>query len=138
MLFSKPWNWFVREMVATWLIRNLQINRIYVLLSGRRIFAALSFFVFDAEEDLWRDCCSNLFLKRKIYEEIVAVIYSWKDRRFHWVKGVRIRSFSGPNAGRYGPEKLQIRILFKQWSTNCLRVDCDVYLLSFLRKLKCE
>ena len=36
----------------------------------------------------------------------------------HFVKSVRIRSFSGPhflvfspNAGKYGPEKLQIRAL---------------------------
>ena len=30
----------------------------------------------------------------------------------HYVKIVPIRSFSGPNAGKYGPEKLLIRIVF--------------------------
>ena len=30
------------------------------------------------------------------------------------VKSIRIWSFSGPNAGKYGPEKLQIRTLFTQ------------------------
>ena len=33
----------------------------------------------------------------------------------HFVKSVRIRSFSGPNAGKYGPENLRIRTLFTQW-----------------------
>ena len=32
----------------------------------------------------------------------------------HCVKSVRIRSFSGPNAGKYGPEKLRIRTLCTQ------------------------
>ena len=31
---------------------------------------------------------------------------------YHCVKSVCIRSFSSPNAGKYGPEKLQIRTLF--------------------------
>ena len=31
------------------------------------------------------------------------------------VKSVRIRSFSGPNARKYGPEKLRIQRLFTQW-----------------------
>ena len=31
------------------------------------------------------------------------------------MKNVRIRSFSGPNAEKYGPEKLQIRTLFMQY-----------------------
>ena len=31
------------------------------------------------------------------------------------VKSVRIWSFSGPNAGKYGPEKLRLRILFTEW-----------------------
>ena len=35
----------------------------------------------------------------------------------HYVKSVCIRSFSGPNAGKYGPEKLRIRTLFKQGNT---------------------
>ena len=29
--------------------------------------------------------------------------------KYHRVKNVPIRNFSGPNAGKYGPEKLQIR-----------------------------
>ena len=30
----------------------------------------------------------------------------------HYVRSVHIRSFSGTNAGKYGPEKLRIRTLF--------------------------
>ena len=33
----------------------------------------------------------------------------------HCVKSVCIRNFSGPNVGKYGPEKLRIRTLFSQW-----------------------
>ena len=33
----------------------------------------------------------------------------------HWVKNICIRSFSSPNVGKYGPEKLQIRTVFTQW-----------------------
>ena len=33
----------------------------------------------------------------------------------HCVESVRILSFSVPNAGKYGPGKLQIRTLFMQW-----------------------
>ena len=32
----------------------------------------------------------------------------------HCVKSVHIRSFSGPNAGKYGPDKLRIRTPFPQ------------------------
>ena len=41
----------------------------------------------------------------------------------HCVKSVRIRSFSGPNAGKYRLEKLRIRTLFTQWHIK--RFDCD-------------
>ena len=34
--------------------------------------------------------------------------------KFHCVKSVRIRSFFGPNAGKYGSKKLQIRTLLRQ------------------------
>ena len=34
----------------------------------------------------------------------------------HCVKSVRIRSFSGPNAGKYGPENPRIRKPFTQCS----------------------
>ena len=34
------------------------------------------------------------------------------SRLIHSVKNIRIRSFFGPNAGKYGPEKLRIRTLF--------------------------
>ena len=33
---------------------------------------------------------------------------------FHCVISVRIRSVSGPNAGKYGPEKLQTQTIFPQ------------------------
>ena len=33
---------------------------------------------------------------------------------YHYVKSVGIRSFSGPNSGKYGPEKIRIRTLFTQ------------------------
>ena len=39
-----------------------------------------------------------------------------------YIKSVRIKSFSGPNAGKYQPEKLRIRTLFTQ---------CNMY--SFLQ-----
>ena len=37
-------------------------------------------------------------------------------REKHFMKCVRIWSFSGPNAGKHGPEKLRIRTLFTQWN----------------------
>ena len=33
----------------------------------------------------------------------------------HCVKSIRIRSFSGPNTGKYGPEKLRIWTISAQW-----------------------
>ena len=41
-----------REAVVFLGIQHLQQNRIYVLQCWRRIFVALSYFVFDTEEDI--------------------------------------------------------------------------------------
>ena len=55
----------------------------------------------------------------------------WIWRLFHCVKSVRIRSFSGPNAGKYGPENLRIRTLFTQW----LSLE-HLHLAGFLKSLQ--
>ena len=65
-------------------------------------------------------------------KRLLQFVYSWKNRRFHFVKSVRIRSFPGPNAGRYVPEKFRIRTLFTQCSTNCLRADWEFISWIFL------
>ena len=37
------------------------------------------------------------------------------------MKNVRIRSFSGPDAAKYGPEKIRIRTQFTQWNAKALQ-----------------
>ena len=44
-------------------------------------------------------------------------------KRQHCMKSVRIRSYSGPDAGKYGPEQLRIRTLF----THCIFGVCDIF-----------
>ena len=77
---------------------------------------------------------SDLFThlsKTKIYKIYIC------NKIYHYVKSVRIRSFSGPcfpafglnteryevlslNAGKYGREKLRMRTLFTQYILQCL------------------
>ena len=40
---------------------------------------------------------------------------NYLSRNSHCLKSVHIRSFSNPNVGKYGPEKLRIRTLFTQY-----------------------
>ena len=46
------------------------------------------------------------------------------------MKSVRIRSYSGPNAGKYGPEYLRIWTLFTQCL--CLKIPSYAYFLNTL------
>ena len=45
---------------------------------------------------------------------VISTIFESFIPDMHCVKSVRIRSFYGSNAGKYGPEKLPIRALFMQ------------------------
>ena len=77
--------------------------------------------------------CSNLSNLLKVslnWNFIISIkVIIIIHHHIHYVKSVRIQSFSGPwirrdaeylsvfslNAGKYGPEKLQIQTLFTQW-----------------------
>ena len=66
-----------------------------------------------------------------------------KTQNEYCVKSVRIRSFSGRNfptfglntdAGKHGPEKLQIRTLFTQWKRyrdQCSKLSRNIDFLQF-------
>ena len=57
--------------------------------------------------------CLEFFSLQSVADRLKAyIIY----KAFHCVKSVRILSYSGPNAGKYGLEKLRIRTLFTQCS----------------------
>ena len=68
-------------------------------------------------QQIWRQFNSNCPKKRSqettIYMKFVGH-YLQLQIKLHWVKIVRIQTFSGPNAGKYKPKKLRIRILFTQ------------------------
>ena len=58
---------------------------------------------------------------------------NYLSRNSHCLKSVHIRSFSNPNVGKYGPEKLRIRTLFTQrsvwdsvklWEISNLLITC--------------
>ena len=51
---------------------------------------------------------SAIFLKDYALFGYNIFILCQKVNRRHCVKSVRIQSFSGPNTGKYGPEKLRI------------------------------
>ena len=55
---------------------------------------------------------------------------------YHRVKSVRILSFSGPNTGKYDPEKLRIPTLFTQWcllNTSSLQIKMQHRLKEMIR-----
>ena len=55
-------------------------------------------------------------LTRDTYSNLTAPpTLTLQSSRCYCMKSARIRSFSGPNAGKYGPEKLRMRRLFTQF-----------------------
>ena len=55
---------------------------------------------------------------RKMRKRAVHFVWNFVTcGAWHCVKSVHIRGFSGPNAGKNGPEKLRIRTLFTQCDT---------------------
>ena len=55
---------------------------------------------------------------RKMRKRAVHFVWNFVTcGAWHYVKSAHIRGFSGPNAGKNGPEKLRIRTLFTQCDT---------------------
>ena len=74
-----------------------------------------------------------------ISQEAIIISTSNENLQYHWepppsflpwIKSVRNRGFSGPNAGNYGPGTLWIRILF----TQCCPLFYGIALGQTLRK----
>ena len=76
-----------------------------------KVFYHPFFRPFIFQQYLW----IKVFLILRIDDWILRIDYSLRVPK-NCVKSVRIRSFSGPNARKYRPEKLRIRTLFTQWS----------------------
>ena len=65
--------------------------------------------------------CTVMGTKKVVYFKRYYRVTTWDLKllvlyksHFHCVISVRIRSVSGPNAGKYGPEKLQTQTIFPQ------------------------
>ena len=56
----------------------------------------------------------SILSKLSINETIIITEFFFNSTVDYCVKSVLVRSFSGPNAGKYGPEKIRIRALLTQ------------------------
>ena len=73
--------------------------------------------------------CCTIYLFIRIKQENEDALKQNRYRDEYCVKSVRIWSFFGPvfspNAGKHGPEKLQIRKPFTQWKVFPITVNCS-------------